>query len=80
MLFVAIIIILLRPSGRPSTQRIWVVTCDLSANGVMPRHQFSMEELLIAIKRGLNEKGEGTNVGVDSAESGERRRHLVTVR
>jgi hypothetical protein len=39
-----------------------------------------MEELLIAIKRGLNEKGEGTNVGVDSAQSGRRRKHLVTVR
>ncbi len=33
-------ITLLGPSGHPSTQRIWVVTCDLSANGVMPRHHF----------------------------------------
>jgi hypothetical protein len=26
--------------ARPGTQRIWVVTCDLSTNEVMPRHQF----------------------------------------
>jgi hypothetical protein len=37
---VAVTITLLRPSGRPSTQRIWVVTCDLSINGVMPHHRF----------------------------------------
>jgi hypothetical protein len=33
-------ITLLRLSGWPSTQRIWVVTCDLSSNGVMPCHRF----------------------------------------
>jgi len=31
---------LIRPSGRPSTQRIWVLTRDLSANGVIPHLQF----------------------------------------
>jgi len=41
---VAVTITFLHPSGQPSTQRIWVVTCDLSANGVMPRHQFSTKE------------------------------------
>jgi len=30
--------------GKKVSQWIWVVTCDLSTNGVMPHHQFLSEE------------------------------------
>jgi hypothetical protein len=36
---VVVAITLLHSSGQPSTQQIWVAKCDLSANGMMPRHQ-----------------------------------------
>jgi len=37
---VIVAITFLRLSYQPNMQRIWVVTFDLFANGVMPRHQF----------------------------------------
>jgi hypothetical protein len=37
---VIVAITFLHPFGQPNMQWIWVVTYDLSANGVMPRHQF----------------------------------------
>jgi hypothetical protein len=39
----------LHPSGQPSTQQIWVVTWDLSANGVMPHHRFPWRNQLCFI-------------------------------
>ncbi len=35
--------------ARPGTQRIWVVTCDLSTNGVMPRHRFPQRNRLCSV-------------------------------
>jgi hypothetical protein len=44
---VGVAITLLHSSGQPSTQQIWVVTCDLSSNGMMPRHQLLLLLLLL---------------------------------
>jgi hypothetical protein len=58
-------------------------TADMDHN-MWPLHQWgdatspiSMEEPVIVTKRPRSKRCEGTNVGVDSAQSGRRRTHLV---
>jgi len=46
---VVVAITLLHSFGQPGTQQIWVVTCDLSANGMMPRHKLLLLLLLLLL-------------------------------
>jgi len=62
---VAVAVTLLRPSGRPGTQRL---ICDLSANGVMPRHQFLNREELVMCTNNAWGLGHFKNKGLSSQE------------
>jgi hypothetical protein len=65
IVIVIVAITFLRLSGRPNMQQIWVITCDLSTNGVMPCHQFLQRNRLCFKTCGEEDgvKGEEDTIG-----------------